>query len=769
VDVSAVTPAAFQERWPGLASSLDSPELEALLGAFVVHDAAPGEALVAEGTDSSDLFLVWEGQLDVVQRTRSGERRLAELGPGAIFGEVSLLEPGPATASVVTEQGCVALRLTRARFDELEGAHPDAAARLSAEIAEALRAKLNAARALLGEPAAEPTADADLAREFRDIARRLREQEAPPVVVSESVEKDYDVVVIGAGPHALAYAIWLLQDRPGTRIALVEKRRAPGFKIGESTLGPVVRAAMSMGVPLPVLRRLFNNKLGLHFWWMSPESDELHMHVDHVVEETFQLERRVWETMMLSLARRAGVDVYQDTKVVIEESRIDGAPKELVCVAAGGDVLRLRARVVCDASGPAAVIGRHLGLRRKYTDFNTNAYFAYFRKRSDVDLPTWDVAATRHLCFPEGWVWFIELASWEQASDENLAAMIDHLLDVGSHDEGAYPTRFELAEQFDCPLEQFPISIGVVPRTDIDSASDLPLEERFGHYVDRYPVFKRIMDTYELIEQPYEGLPTYISYLDLTQHSDRYAGDGWILLGDAGFFVNPLYSPGMTYGHSMASFAARETANALDRGDLSEEAFAVYNEGARGMFSALVSECEMWYRAFRHVEAYERAFMLRVALFIGMGHQRIAQFGGIHAMRKMVPVRPPGPPAEPVLHPRYTELLRRLIDGMRDLERRGADPAETAKLVKGIIDPVVNEMAAIEGVAALGLGEAMQYYDDALQRVPQKLPWDSLVPSWRCATCENRTPIEFETCYVCGEPPPAGTRRGAAAAAGPVP
>ena len=773
--MSAVTPAALGERYPGLAAALEPAGLEALLDVLELHDAAPGEALVAEDTDASDLFLVWEGHLDITQRTRSGERKLAEIGPGAIFGEVSLLDPGPATANVVTEQGCAVLRLSRIRFDALQRAHPEVAAALAEEVVRSLRAKFDEASARVGEAPPQPADGADpvvdgqrLAREFREVTRRVRQQEAP-VVVSESVAKDYDVVVIGAGPHALAYAIWLIQDRPETRIALVEKRAAPGFKIGESTLGPVVRAAMSMGVPLPVLRRLFNNKLGLHFWWMGESSDDLHMHVDHVIEETFQLERRVWETMMLSLAGRAGIDVYQDTKVLIEESRIDGQPKELVCTTGGGDVLRLTARVVCDASGPAAVIGRHLGLRRKYADFNTNAYFAYFNKRADVDLPTWDVAATRHLCFPEGWVWFIELASWERASDANLRGMIDGLLDIGSPDEGAYPTRFELAEQFDCPLDQWPISIGVVPRSDIDTAADLPLEERFQHYVDKYPVFKRIMDTYELIEQPYEGLPSYISYLDLTQHSDRYAGDGWLLLGDAGFFVNPLYSPGMTYGHSMASFAARETLSALERGDLSEGAFAAYNEGARGMFSALVSECEMWYRSFRHMDAYERGFMLRVAFFIGLAHQRIAQLGGIHAMRRMVPIRPPGPPAEPILHPRYNELLRRLIDAMRDVEARNADPAETARVVKAIVDPLVEEIAASDGVAGLKLGDAMQYYDDRLQRVPQKQEWDSLVPAWRCATCDNRTPVEFETCYVCGEPPPAGARRATAAAAGPAP
>ena len=311
--------------------------------------------------------------------------------------------------------------------------------------------------------------------------------------------------------------------------------------------------------------------------------------------------------------------------------------------------------------------------------------------------------ATRHLCFPEGWVWFIELASWEQASDKNLNEMIDHLLDVGSPDEGAYPTRFELAERFDAPLDQWPISIGVVPRTDIDSAADLPLKERFQHYVDRYPVFKRIMDTYELIEEPYEGHPSYIAFTEITQHSDRYAGDGWLLLGDAAFFVNPLYSPGLTYGHSLASFAAAETVKALEARDFSEA-------GSRPSIKPPEDCSRPWSRSARRGTALSgtwthtsRCSSSRLSFFIGLQHERILQFGGAQAMRQMRPIRPMGPHAEPITNPRYTQVLRQAIDAMRSLEEQGADSAETARAVQAILDPLIDEVRAMDGVAALVL------------------------------------------------------------------
>jgi len=54
-------------------------------------------------------------------------------------------------------------------------------------------------------------------------------------------ETEYDVAVVGGGPLGLAYATWLKQDRPETRIVVLEKRATPGFKIGESALVPTVK------------------------------------------------------------------------------------------------------------------------------------------------------------------------------------------------------------------------------------------------------------------------------------------------------------------------------------------------------------------------------------------------------------------------------------------------------------------------------------------------------------------------------------------------
>jgi len=571
--------------------------------------------------------------------------------------------------------------------------------------------------------------------------------------MSSAASMNYDVTVIGAGPLGLAFAAWVKQDRPETRIAVVEKRAAPGFKIGESTLLPAVGAVLSLGIKPSVMRRLFNNKFGLHFWWTGEQSTTLESHIDPGnFDETFQLERRVFETMLISQLRRLGVDVFQSMDVSMDESDVEGEIKEVHCTGPDGAAIRFRSSLVCDATGPASVVPRALGLYRKNPVFSTNAHFAYFRQKDDFDVDHFDVTATKHVCFPEGWVWFIDLVSWENAADENLGRMIDHLLDIDSDDDADYPTRFELSKRFDAPCEQFVTSIGVVPRVDIDTASHLPVEERFQHYVDRYPGFKRVMDRYELIEEPYPGLPTHFSYRDLVHYSDRYAGDGWLAVGDAAFFVNPFLSPGMTYGFAVTAVAAKHAVQSLNNGDFSYGALAAYDQTARDTYRALIAENEMFYRCFRDPVSYEKPFLLKGSFSVLTGRfERVLSLleGPQRRFPTMRPPNPTGPGG--IADPRYLDVVNSIVEVTRAGEASGEDSVHTARQVEAIVEPRLDLVRAMDGFEQLRVGRAFENFDDNFRRVDQKPEWRPLIERWRCKNCGNDTPVEFDTCYACGQ------------------
>lgn len=137
---------AFTSQFPALALGLDPAELSALLDALEVEEVAAGETLITEGTPTDTLYLIWSGRLNVVLATPTTEMEIAELGAGDVLGEVSLIDPGPATATVRAEQGCVVLALSRERLEALWRDQPRVAGRflrfLALELAPRIRSAL---------------------------------------------------------------------------------------------------------------------------------------------------------------------------------------------------------------------------------------------------------------------------------------------------------------------------------------------------------------------------------------------------------------------------------------------------------------------------------------------------------------------------------------------------------------------------------------------------------------------------------------------------
>jgi CRP/FNR family transcriptional regulator, cyclic AMP receptor protein len=76
-----------------------------------------------------------EGEVRVAQGTRT----IARAGPGEFFGEISLLDGGPRTASVIAETPVVAIRLFKASFDKVVREEPGVAGKILAVVARRLR------------------------------------------------------------------------------------------------------------------------------------------------------------------------------------------------------------------------------------------------------------------------------------------------------------------------------------------------------------------------------------------------------------------------------------------------------------------------------------------------------------------------------------------------------------------------------------------------------------------------------------------------------
>ncbi len=95
-------------------------ERRGLVQRFRARDAVAGEVLIQEGRPSDGLYVVLTGEVAVVM----GNRQVATLREGQVFGEMSLLTRSPTSATVKTTRRTSFLRLPREDFDELIMSHP---------------------------------------------------------------------------------------------------------------------------------------------------------------------------------------------------------------------------------------------------------------------------------------------------------------------------------------------------------------------------------------------------------------------------------------------------------------------------------------------------------------------------------------------------------------------------------------------------------------------------------------------------------------------
>jgi CRP-like cAMP-binding protein len=95
-----------------------------LMERFLTHEVRAGEVVVREGVRSDGLYVVLSGELDVRKRKDAGEVLAGRLGACDVFGEVSCLRKGPASATVVANRSGTLLRLPRETFDEIVSAYP---------------------------------------------------------------------------------------------------------------------------------------------------------------------------------------------------------------------------------------------------------------------------------------------------------------------------------------------------------------------------------------------------------------------------------------------------------------------------------------------------------------------------------------------------------------------------------------------------------------------------------------------------------------------
>jgi flavin-dependent dehydrogenase len=227
--------------------------------------------------------------------------------------------------------------------------------------------------------------------------------------------------------------------------------------------------------------------------------------------------RSEFDRLMLDHAREHGVDVHEGARVhdvLFEDGRAVG-----VRVRDGEGFRDVRATVVVDASGQNGLLMNRLGLRIWDPILSMGAIWTYWRgARRDAGR---DAGATLVIQSgnKRGWFWYIPLHG--DLTSVGVVAPFDYLF----KGRGAYTTTYD---------EEMALCPGARERV-------LGATQATGHFATK----------------------------DFSYRSTQVAGDGWVLVGDAFGFLDPLYSSGILLALKSGELAADAIVEGLATGDTS--------------------------------------------------------------------------------------------------------------------------------------------------------------------------------------------------------
>ncbi len=326
---------------------------------------------------------------------------------------------------------------------------------------------------------------------------------------------------MGGGPAGATVGA-ILADH-GRRVLILEKGGFPRHHIGESLMPETYGIFKRLGMLEKLRASHFPVKESVQFVSASGRDSQPFFFTDRDPGEwsrTWQVPRDRFDKMMLDNAREHGAQVREQANV--KDVLFDGDRAIGVRAMIDGETVGIPARVVVDATGMNALLSRKLGIRQADADLKNASIYAYF-KNAHRDTGR-NAGATIIINTPDrkGWFWVI-------------------------------------------PLDNDITSIGVVapPSHLFSGRGDDPLATFFEEAED-CPGIQRRLEKAECVSRAFVTS-------DFSACSRRLAGDGWVLVGDAFGFLDPVYSSGVMLALASGEMAADAIHDALLADDPSAE------------------------------------------------------------------------------------------------------------------------------------------------------------------------------------------------------
>ena len=330
-----------------------------------------------------------------------------------------------------------------------------------------------------------------------------------------------DVLVIGGGPGGSVCAARLAEKKH--KVLVLERETFPRFHLGESLLPQSMAIFNELGL-LPALHERFITKYGARFHFDATGQKERYVFAnafDTRFDHAFQVPRDEFDALLLKHAERTGAEVRHNWTV--KRIRFDGDTATGVdAVDSDGKPHVIDAKMVVDATGRDALLAGDKRNKNRIDRLDKSAFYSHYRntkrqegiQEGDIDI----------VVFSGGWFWFI-------------------------------------------PFKDGRTSVGaVVSAAWVKENKGPDATSMLERAISQSPAAQELLRDAEVM-WPARAAADY-SY----RVSQTY-GNRWLMVGDSGGFIDPLFSSGVHIAMKAAMGAAARIDAGLTEGDLGADRF----------------------------------------------------------------------------------------------------------------------------------------------------------------------------------------------------
>jgi NitT/TauT family transport system ATP-binding protein len=337
---------------------------------------------------------------------------------------------------------------------------------------------------------------------------------------------DAEVIIIGGGPAGSVLGAYLA--RAGIDHFIVDKAHHPRAHVGESLSCSATRVLKEIDFMSVMERERFIARHGVSLTsWRGSEQIDLSIKELGAAAQAYQVDRAHFDALLLRHAGELGSRVFSGAEVERVDFNRQGIVTGLTAKL-GSSRFPLKARLVVDASGQRALLGRQLGLLKPSQGVPQFSVHSWFK---NVDRGHQSVATNTHfhlLPLPRGWVWQIPINDHVTS----IGVVLDHNQFVTSGEE---VTAF-----FDWAISLNPVLAQRMSRAE--RLHEFRMDGNYSHSME------------------------------------SCTGDRWLMVGDAACFIDPIFSGGVGWAIHTARLAAAAIIDALASDVVSRSAFVGYEQ-----------------------------------------------------------------------------------------------------------------------------------------------------------------------------------------------